>query len=199
MRMVHKEINLNSQNMSTKENAIDNFKRNKRKVEQNTFGPYCLMNHSEVLGFDASNIVLSRPRRPIIFAIISARTESACLHTSSASSIIISAPASKHLSDLLINKSTSSTSSAETKTKFKFKISLILMLHLYFHVKSKHNSHMKQPSVLIQYNYMFNDLRDSLWLLTCVYIWVPSYDLEESVHHKIWAYFLNDKAINLQP
>lgn len=71
------------------------------------------MNHSEVLGFDASNMVFSTPRRPMTFAIMSARIESACLQTSSASIIIMSAPASKHLSALLINRSTSSTNSAE--------------------------------------------------------------------------------------
>lgn len=78
---------------------------------EHTFGPYCLMNHSEVLGFDVSNMAFSSPRRPITFAMMSALTESGYLQTSSASIVIMSAPASKHLSALLIKKSTSSTRS----------------------------------------------------------------------------------------
>lgn len=82
-----------------------------------TFGPYCLMNHSDILWFDASNIVFSIPRRPMILAMMSARMLSACLLTSSASIIIMSAPASRHLSALLIKRFTSSTNSAEKLTK----------------------------------------------------------------------------------
>lgn len=77
-----------------------------------TRGPYLLTNHSEVLGLEASNMVFSSPSRPTILATMSARRESARWQMPSASIMIMSAPASKHLSALLINRSTSSTLSA---------------------------------------------------------------------------------------
>lgn len=88
-------------------------KQKKEKKEKfSTFGPYRLMNHSEVLELEDSNMVFSSPKRPMIFAIMSVLITSAYLHKSSASIMTISAPASKHLSALLISKSTSSTISA---------------------------------------------------------------------------------------
>jgi len=74
-----------------------------------TFGPHCLKNHSDVLASDASHIVFWTPSLPIILAITSDHSDSACWHISSASIIIISNPASKHLWALRINRSTSST------------------------------------------------------------------------------------------
>ena len=81
-----------------------------------TLGPYRLTNHS-VLGLEASNMVLSSPSRPTILATMSVLRDSARWQTSSASIMIISAPASKHLSALLISRSTSSTLSARVDTK----------------------------------------------------------------------------------
>ena len=118
MRVVNEEIHLHraSTTVSKLCHKTDDSKSTKTK-DHHTLGPYCLINHSDVLGFDASNMVLSRPRRPTIFAIRSARTESTCLQTSSASIIIMSAPASKHLSALRIKRSTSSTNSDRYKEK----------------------------------------------------------------------------------
>lgn len=99
------------------------------------------MNHSEVLGLEASNMVLSRPRRPMIFAIMSARTESTCLQTSSGSIIIMSAPASKHLSALLIRRSTSSTNSADDKKKDKGHVITIAVFSVGAEFNDCHNKY----------------------------------------------------------